>query len=169
MSYADLYTRSRRLASALKQRGIGIGDTVAVMAPNVPELLEAHYGVPMAGGVLNALNVRLDGATIAYILEHGEAKVLITDREFSATIESALATTAPRPIVIDIDDPSYEGDGELLGKGDYEEFLTTGDPRFAWEGPADEWQAISLNYTSGTTGSPKGVVYHHRGAYMAKT
>ncbi len=165
-SYAELYGRSRRLASALAARGIGPGDTVAVMAPNVPALLEAHYGVPMAGAVLNALNVRLDAATIAFILEHGAAKALLTDRAFSPTIKAALGHTAARPIVVDIDDSVYEGPGERLGEIEYEELLAAGDPGFAWKGPADEWQAISLNYTSGTTGKPKGVVYHHRGAYL---
>jgi fatty-acyl-CoA synthase len=165
-SYAELYARTRRLASALRRRGIGRGDTVAVMAPNVPAMLEAHYGVPMAGGVLNALNYRLDARSIAFILEHGRAKLLITDREFSPTVESALALAKRRIPVIDIDDPLYEGEGVLLGEKDYEAFLDEGDPEFAWRGPADEWQAICLLYTSGTTGNPKGVVYHHRGAYL---
>jgi fatty-acyl-CoA synthase len=164
-TYAEFYARARRLASALSGRGIGPGDTVAVMAPNVPAMLEAHYGVPMAGAVLNALNYRLDARSIAFILEHGEAKLLITDREFSATIEEALGLLG-RPIaVVDIDDPLYEG-GRLLGEKDYEALLAEGDPAFAWAPPADEWQAICLLYTSGTTGDPKGVVYHHRGAYL---
>jgi fatty-acyl-CoA synthase len=165
-SYAELYARARRLASALAARGVGLGDTVAVMAPNVPALLEAHYGVPMTGAVLNALNVRLDAATIAFILEHGAAKALLTDREFAPTIKDALARSGAGPIVIDIDDPVYQGPGERLGEVEYEELLAAGDPGFAWHGPADEWRAISLNYTSGTTGKPKGVVYHHRGAYL---
>ena len=135
------------------------------MAANTPELMEAHFGVPMAGGVLNALNTRLDPATIAFILEHGEAKVLIADREFSATVAAALGQMDARPLVIDIDDPLGAG-GDLLGEMDYEAFLETGDPDFAWALPDDEWQAIALNYTSGTTGNPKGVVYHHRGAYL---
>ena len=164
-TYAELHARCRRLGSALVRRGIGRGDCVAVMAPNVPAMLEAHYGIPMAGAVLNALNYRLDARSIAFILEHGRAKLLITDREFSPTIEEALRLLG-RPIaVIDIDDPLHEG-GRLLGEKDYEALLDEGDPGFAWAPPEDEWQAICLLYTSGTTGDPKGVVYHHRGAYL---
>src|SRR5712691_8083319 len=157
--------RCRRLASALAARGVGRGDTVALMAPNVPEAFEAHFGVPMAGAVLNALNIRLDAETIAFILKHGEAKVLITDTEFSPTIGPALALLDKKPLVIDIADPLGPG-GERLGALDYEAFLAEGDPAFTEITPADEWDAIALNYTSGTTGNPKGVVYHHRGAYL---
>jgi fatty-acyl-CoA synthase len=164
-SWAETYRRSRRLASALRQRGIGKNDTVAIMATNTPEAFEAHFGVPMAGAVLNALNIRLDAPMIAFILDHGETKLLITDREFAPVIEKALAALAKKPIVIDIDD-SLAPPGKLLGEMDYERFIATGDPDFVWENPADEWDAISLNYTSGTTGNPKGVVYHHRGAYL---
>ncbi len=155
-TWEETYSRCRRLASALAQRGVGRGDTVAVMAPNTPPIFEAHYGVPMLGAVLNALNVRLDARAIAFMLRHGGARVLITDREFSPVIAEALAA---------LDDPLGEG-GELLGETDYEQFLAGGDPGFDWSLPDDEWRAISLNYTSGTTGDPKGVVYHHRGAYL---
>jgi fatty-acyl-CoA synthase len=165
-TYAEFAARCRRLASALARRGIGPGDTVAVMAPNVPAMLEAHFGVPMAGAVLNALNYRLDARTIAFLLEHSEAKVLITDREFAGTIEAALGLGRRRPLVIDIDDPLYDGEGRRLGETDYEALLAEGDPDFTPVLPTDEWQAICLLYTSGTTGSPKGVVYHHRGAYL---
>jgi fatty-acyl-CoA synthase len=165
-SYARFYARARRLASALAKRGVRKGDTVAVMLSNTPPMLEAHYGIPMLGAVINTLNTRLDAATIAFMLEHGEAKVLITDREFSSTIAAALKLVKNKPLVIDYDDRQFPQTGKRLGKIDYEKFLKSGDPDFAWKMPADEWDAIALNYTSGTTGNPKGVVYHHRGAAL---
>jgi len=165
LTWSEVYTRCRRLGSALQRRGIGRGDTVAAMLPNIPAMYEAHFGVAMAGAVLNTLNTRLDAEAIAFMLEHGGAKVLITDREFSDTIEKALRLIARRPLVIDVDDPAYSG-GRRLGEMDYEEFIAQGEPDFEWHLPGDEWDAISLNYTSGTTGNPKGVVYHHRGAYL---
>jgi fatty-acyl-CoA synthase len=168
LTYAELYARARRLASALARRGIGVGDTVAVMAPNVPAMLEAHYGVPMAGAVLNALNYRLDARTIAFILQHAEAKLLITDAEFSDTVGPALGLL-PRPIpVVDVVDPLADParGGARLGATDYEGLLAEGDPGYDWARPTDEWQALALLYTSGTTGNPKGVVYSHRGAYL---
>jgi fatty-acyl-CoA synthase len=165
-SYAEFRGRCRRLASALARFGIGEGDTVAVMAPNVPAMLEAHYGIPMAGAVLNALNTRLDAPTIAFCLAHGEAKLLIADREYADVVEPALRQL-DRPIeVIDIDDPLAGGVGRRLGEMDYEAFIAEGDPEFRPAPLADEWTAISLGYTSGTTGNPKGVVCHHRGAYL---
>jgi fatty-acyl-CoA synthase len=164
--YKDFYARSRRLASALVRHGIKKGDTVAVMLANTPPMLEAHYGVPMAGAVLNALNTRLDAATIAFMLEHGGAKALITDREFSATVKDALTLVKKKPLVINYDDPEFPQTGAKLGRIGYEKFLKGGDPDFAWKMPDDEWDAIALNYTSGTTGDPKGVVYHHRGAAL---
>jgi fatty-acyl-CoA synthase len=165
-AWAETYARSRRLASALAAKGVGVGDTVAVMLSNTPEMVEAHFGVPMTGAVLNALNTRLDAEAIAFMLEHGEAKVLLTDREFSPTIAAALAKLKTRPFVVDVDDSEYSGPGERLGATDYEAFLAGGNPEYAWRPPADEWQAIALGYTSGTTGNPKGVVTHHRGAYL---
>jgi fatty-acyl-CoA synthase len=164
-TWAETYARSRRLASALVREGIGIGDTVALMAANTPEMVEAHFGVPMTGGVLNTLNTRLDADAIAFMLQHGGAKVLITDTEFATTIGPALAQLATKPKVIDIDDPQGPG-GKRVGAVDYEAFIAKGDAAFEWKHPSDEWNSISLNYTSGTTGNPKGVVYHHRGAYL---
>jgi fatty-acyl-CoA synthase len=165
-SYGEFYARARRLASALAGHGISRGDTVSVMLPNTPAMLDAHYGVAMTGAVLNALNTRLDAALIAFILDHAETKVLIVDREFATVVKEALGLAKVRPLVIDYDDPEYSGPGERLGDVEYEALLQDGDPDFAWAMPDDEWDAIALNYTSGTTGDPKGVVYHHRGAYL---
>ena len=164
-TWKETFTRCRRLASALVRRGIGAGDTVAVMLPNTPPMYEAHFGVPVTGAVLNALNTRLDAESIAFMLDHGGAKLLITDREYSPIVEKALALAKNRPVVIDVDDPAASG-GKLLGEKDYEALLAEGDPAHPWGGVADEWQAIALGYTSGTTGNPKGVVTHHRGAYL---
>ena len=165
-NYRDLYARTRRLASALAAHGVGKNDTVTVMLANTPAMLECHFGVPMAGAVLNTLNTRLDAAIIAFTLDHAETKVLITDREFSGVMKQALALAKTKPLVIDYDDPEYKGPGERLGAIEYEELVAGGDPDFSWIMPRDEWDAIALNYTSGTTGDPKGVVYHHRGAYL---
>jgi len=159
------YQRCKQLASALKKHGIGRGDTVSVMLPNTPPMVEAHFGVPMAGAVLNALNTRLDPEAIAFMLQHGEAKAIIIDPEFSFTMKKAIEIAQIKDIlIIDIQDELYQGDGSAIGQIDYEAFLKLGDPQYAWEGPHDEWDAICLNYTSGTTGNQKGVVYHHRGA-----
>ncbi len=165
-TYADFYARSRRLASALAKRGIKRGDTVSAMLANTPPMLEAHYGVPMAGGVLNTLNTRLDPAALAFMLDHGEAKVLMTDREFAPVIAETLKLARVKPFVIDVDDTEFPQTGARLGTTDYESFIADGDPEFAWSPPSDEWDAIALNYTSGTTGNPKGVVFHHRGAAL---
>ncbi len=165
-SYKDFYARSRQLASRLSQEGIGRGDTVSVMLSNTPAMLEAHYGVPMTGAVLHSMNTRLDADIIAFQLDHAESKLLITDTEFSPTIKSALEKAGVKPLVIDYADPEFSGDGERLGETEYEDFIAAGDPEFEWLMPKDEWDAISLNYTSGTTGNPKGVVYHHRGASL---
>ncbi|PTB16873.1 acyl-CoA synthetase [Trinickia symbiotica] len=164
-TWAETYARTRRLASALSARGIGFGDTVAVMLPNTPAMVEAHFGVPMIGAVLNTLNTRLDAATLAFMLNHGEAKAIFVDREFSAVMRTVLAGVERPILVVDVDDPMYEGSGERIGEIEYEALLEGGNPAFEWQPPSDEWNAISLNYTSGTTGNPKGVVYHHRGAY----
>ncbi|MFT3856031.1 MAG: acyl-CoA synthetase [Aquabacterium sp.] len=167
-TWSETYARCRQLAHALQQRGIGLGDTVAVMLPNTPPMVEAHFGIPMAGAVLNTLNTRLDPEAIAFMLDHGEAKVVIVDPEFSGTMARALALrqSTHEVLVIDVEDALYTGKSERIGSVTYDAFVATGSPDFAWQMPADEWQAISLNYTSGTTGNPKGVVYHHRGASM---
>jgi len=166
LTYAQFYRRCRQFASVLAARGIGRGDTVSVMLANTPPMLEAHYAVPMCGAVLHAINTRLDASVIAFQLEHGESKVLITDTAFSSTIDVALEKTKAEPFLIDYSDPVFPQDGERLGSDDYEALVESGDPDFAWLMPNDEWDAIALNYTSGTTGDPKGVVYHHRGACL---
>jgi fatty-acyl-CoA synthase len=165
-TWAQAFARCRQLASALQRRGVKRGETVAAMLPNVPAMMELHFGPAMFGAVVNTLNTRLDAEAIAFMLDHGEAKVLFTDREFSATIEKALALAKSKPLVIDVDDALYDGKGGFLGEVEYEAFLAEGDPAFEWQAPLDEWDAIALNYTSGTTGNPKGVVYHYRGAYL---
>ena len=165
-TWAQTRERCRRLASALSARGIGRGDTVSVIAANTPEMVEAHFGIPMTGAVLNTINTRLDAATIAFILDHAQARVLITDREFSPAVAGALRQCEARPLVIDIDDPEYAGPGDRLGEVEYADLLAGAPGEYERVEPTDEWQAISLNYTSGTTGNPKGVVYHHRGAHL---
>ena len=165
ITWRETYERAVRLASALNKAGIQKGDTVSFMSPNIPALFEAHFGVPMSGAVLNALNTRLDAEAISFILQHAETKVIFVDREFSEVITRAVKMLQNKPRIIDIDDPYFEG-GELIGDTNYEAFIAEGDTDYAWEMPANEWDAITLNYTSGTTGNPKGVVYHHRGAYL---
>ena len=165
-TWAELYARARLLASALQRRGIGKGHTVAAMLANTPEMVEMHFGPPMIGAVVNTLNTRLDAEAIAFMLDHAEAKVLFTDSEFAPTIERALQLCKTKPLVVDVMDPMFTGEGKALGETDYEAFIAAGDPQFHWSLPSDEWEAIALNYTSGTTGNPKGVVYHHRGAHL---
>ncbi|MBS2014189.1 MAG: acyl-CoA synthetase [Deltaproteobacteria bacterium] len=165
-TWRETYERARRLASALTKRGIGRGDTVATFLPNVPAMFEAHFGVPMTGGVLNTLNTRLDDETIAFMLTHAEAKAVLVDPELAPVLSRALARVEHDVLVVDVEDPEYAGPATRIGAVEYEALLAEGDPAFAWGPPGDEWDAISLNYTSGTTGNPKGVVYHHRGAYL---
>ena len=166
-TWAETYARCRRMASALAAQGVQRGDTVAVMAPNTPAMVEAHFGVPMLGAMLCTINTRLDAETVAFILTHGEARVLLTDREFAPVVAKALSLMPEdaRPFVVDIDDP-LAPPGDHVGQVEYEAFLAAGDSSYEWSGPGGEWEAISLNYTSGTTGNPKGVVAHHRGAYL---
>ncbi len=164
-TWRETYARCRRLASALARRGIVRGDTVAAILPNVPAMTELHFGPAMLGAVLNTLNTRLDAEALAFMLDHGEAKVLFTDREFAPAVKRALELAKRRPLVVDVDDALFSG-GEALGAIEYEALLAEGDPGFEWSFPPDEWDAITLNYTSGTTGNPKGVVYHYRGAYL---
>ncbi|MDE3121832.1 MAG: AMP-binding protein, partial [Paracoccaceae bacterium] len=165
-SYAAFYARSRQMGSALAGVGVGRGDTVSVLLANTPAMLESHYGVPMCGAVLHSINTRLDAATIAFQLDHAMSRVLIVDRAFMPLAQKALALAKVRPLLIQYDDPEFDGAETPAVGSDYEAFVAGGDPEFAWLMPKDEWDAISINYTSGTTGDPKGVVSHHRGAYL---
>ena len=165
-TWKETDARCRRLASALVSLGVTRGDTVSALLPNTPAMIEAHFGVPMSGAVLHAINTRLDAESVAFMLEHGESKVLLVDREYSEVARVAARSLGRDILVIDVDDPVYEGPGARVGAYEYEALLAMGDPAYAWAPPDDEWDAICLNYTSGTTGNPKGVVYHHRGAYL---
>lgn len=166
-SWKETYQRVLKLASAFKKHGIKKGDTIAVMMPNIPEMVEAHFAIPFCGAIINAINIRLDPDSISFMLQHGEAKAILVDREFSSIISQAILRMENPPAVINVNDPNYTGEGEKIGTIEYEKFLATGDDQFHGDLPTDEWDSLALNYTSGTTGNPKGVVYSHRGAYMA--